>query len=297
MAGPRRGHTAASSSKPTGVGTSSLPTSPSVASAVDWVLQKQGYILDNGNTLASLANQVWNQWWERRTPLAIDEAMMLVDQTLARPRPQPSGSGNVHSSTAAVYGQLAWVRTRDHIVTGQTDFPWHHTHQAMARYLSTWSERQALRDMDGADWMLLERPGGWAGLIGGNGNHRSFIALASGVPIVRVRLVQISTFTGRPVSIDDPTSTGPIPPPLHRRVHHKLTRGQNWSTSTVETFSELAKRGLCADVPADVFDFLRRTRCNAVAMAWVTNEFPWVIAETLKGVDRRQQILDAWMNG
>ncbi|MDF2917569.1 MAG: hypothetical protein K0S70_1786 [Microbacterium sp.] len=162
-------------------------------------LDTRGFILDDGSALALAARAIWNHWWQRHAALTFAQARLRLDRVCAQRRPQVSPSFKWAGSSRISVGAMAWLRN-DHVVTTHPDFPYHHSIPESADYLRTWSRSEAEGELEAADWSLWHRPGGWVGTVGDNGNHRSLLAAAVGVPLVRVRLTDVYTWHAEPAS-------------------------------------------------------------------------------------------------
>lgn len=257
----------------------------SIPSDLNWILDQCGYIPDDDGVLAKEAHRVWNRWWDQWVPPTHAEGLARVHAALARPRPSCPSPVSGHSTRV---DGLAWVRVTDHIVTNDSEFPKYNPSD-MAQFLAAWTREDALKQLAGATWQLIERPGGWAGVVTTNGNDRSLIALAAGMPLVRVRVGGTSTFGRLPHLLSDPTASSTLPqPPDRMRPARQRPVLDPWSSDTVETLRLLADLGLCA--PLD----LGRNPEPLVWLDWVTTEFPWLVAETIEDVEARIRDFNAW---
>ncbi len=257
--------------------------------ALDWVLKTRGFVLDDGSPLAQMAEEVWDTWWSRWRAPDAPTATEHIKAALAAPRPVFHGLGNYKSCNA-----MAWLRTRDHIVTVDTPFPLHHTVEGMGDYLSGWTADKARNELAGASWKLMERPDGWASTVVTNGRHRSLLALAAGVPVVPVRLSETTGTAGGPYTLTDPSDSGPQPR-IGQRLRNRVTMTSGrWSATTVTTLARLAREGLCAPVHQDQITQARSSMYGDVEVPWVDIEFPWIVAETWEGVQRRRADLQGW---
>ena len=264
-----------------------VPTS--VRQAIDWVLREQGFVPDGNSVLAQMARDVWDDWWSTWTPPSGSEALGRITAALDRPRPARWGF-----SSSTTHNTLAWVRMADHVVTTDQNFPYHHTAEETANYLTTWTKARAYREMTGASWRLVERPNGWAGEIVTNGNHRSLLALASGVPLIRVHLAEVTLGEGQPFELHDPTARGPRRLRATQRLRNTVSLTSSWSPTTVATLQELARQKLCAEPDIEEIEANRRSRDQFLELPWVTAEFPWIVAETLESVAHRRALLAQW---
>lgn len=161
-------------------------------------LDQYGFILDDGSALALEAESIWNQWWLSYSSTSLSNAHAKIQSALDLPRPQLSKHlAFTRSSIRNMDNVFAWLRTSDLVtVSDGSPFPYHHTVDEMSQYLSTWTQEQADIDMRGAYWELRARPGGWSSAVTTNGNHRSLLTQALDIPIVRVRLSGIRSWSG-----------------------------------------------------------------------------------------------------
>lgn len=213
-------------------------------SAVDLVLDRDGYILDDGSPLALQAESVWNEWWKNQSGISITEARDRILGALDAPRPQLSSHlAHSDSSFKNMADAFAWMRPVDLVtVNDGAPFPSHHTVEEMANYLSSWTEDQADSDLRNAYWDLIRRPGGWASKVSVNGNHRSLLAQAAGIPVVRVKLTAIRSWTGDQYLFCHTNSVRVIvdrKDPIQAKI---LVNEKSWSFKMVKRY---VRAGLC----------------------------------------------------
>jgi hypothetical protein len=266
--------------------------SRAVARAVDWLLARRGYILDDGSTIAQMAHDAWDWWWSDQWRAPADAtAMAAVRTAIAQPFLQATG---IHHESV---GDLAWVRPADHLIDYDGHTKWAPP-ATMAAHIISWSEPHVAHLMTGATWALEERPGGWASRVTSNGNNRSCEAVAAGLPLVRVQLSSIGRTSGRRFELHDPSEWRTEPPRAGaygpRRPRPYKPR---WSEASREQVDRLHTAGLCARPDWSQLDTQytsdghhRRTSIDPTTLVldWVDPLFPWIIAERREVVDARR---------
>lgn len=213
----------------------------------------------------------------------VECARARILTALQQPRPHVS-----HFSTEGSYsdlkGVLAWARN-DHVIAGHhAKFPYHHTLDDMAVYLSRWSGKTAKRELKGAHWILDARPVAWVGHVTTNGNHRSLLAAAVGVPLVRVRLSGLNSWAGDQVAAYPPGSFR-TSIAKHRTADSGVRlRVSRWSRPfrSIKTY---AKLGLCQYDGWTVSEL----GDGALRLSEVDPLLPWIFSNSFRETERRYQ--------
>jgi hypothetical protein len=157
---------------------------PSEYRALEWAFHQLGAIPLNEAPLSSLCRDVWEAWWDAQRPRSsgwFHERLLDELEVAAR---RPVEAPVLVSRLASGVRVRGWVRTAD--LWAQVDGYHQHSIDEMAVYGSSWDRDRAYEQMLGAWWRLEETADGWAARVTQNGNHRSLLALASGVPLVPV---------------------------------------------------------------------------------------------------------------
>lgn len=264
-----------------------------VARAVDTVLRWRGYIIDDESPLAEMARETWTWWWStqwRPPEPACASAMVRAARTLPWVNAWTSDDGEEVSRTA-------WVRPGDYVVDPNHSKLW-----TTGVHIPQWTPQHVTSLMNGVQWALTERPGGWASHVLTDGHNISCEVAAAGLPLVRVELGHVLRVSGRPYTFSDPARTR-IAASIGRRLRQSYEprvrpdSGTYWSSSTIDQVERLRRRGLCAapdwsqTTPGPPHQALLRVDHDrhALTLPWVDPIFPWIVAERRDEVDARFQ--------
>lgn len=260
-----------------------MTPSDAAPSIVAGALAAQGFIADDGSELARAARSVWEQWWAtaKMPDLATSRDRIRAVLSAARPHVKHFANRRADHIDPAV---TAWVRTDCLVVASDGQpFPYHHSADEVAEYLTNWTRDAAEREMEGAYWDLLARPGGWAARVTTNGHHRSLLAMAAGVPVVKVKVTAVRRWDGEQtiyhpydtvrVRLVRDTRTNGVRLKVPRRVP-PVKRVERYDRAGLCTFtrSRISESGTCELFLEDVDPLL-----------------PWIAADTDKEVRERHR--------
>lgn len=247
---------------------------------VEDALEHRGFIIDDGSALAGHARNVWDSWWSDFTPLTISDATDRLNGVLAQPRPQVSPHFTTRESRHNADGAYAWVRNDLVVIDDGGKLPYHHTLEEMAEYLHGWTKSAAERDLAGAYWILHQRPGGYSGAVGTNGHHRSLLAAAAGIPIVRVKLESVHSWDDAPPA-EFPRDSFDITMRYDRR--QSLTMKVSPRSWPFRAMKRLARNGLCR-IDSYRIDSLGS---GTLRLRDIDPLAPWIFAKSRRDVQQR----------